>query len=539
MNLDKALSLLLAPARTDAEAEAFITHYAQQLWHGFNEYRMSSIKELDNNNPWVLSVVPAAEAQAYNQYLTVPLLLARYRRLVQQVTIELEGMDVTEQLGLCIDIDENQGGFSIKGVPTLDAFRTADRPAPGTFVLHVRYDLKAPEGVIEISLLPEGMQLDIYFDFPVHQDTRKLWRNVPVEWGGMSEPKYFSVDEAKECIVVEADGEEKSFKNVVAASKRGRSHAHDGKPRDDNFRVTYDRESGWYVLAVADGAGSAAYSREGSRIACEETVSHCLEGLKETKEFEEQISRFRQQKLADPNGEDELRALQQPISKKIYEVLCNAALEAHNAIKAEAERTSIPLKQYSTTLLLSICKQLTCGWFIATFWVGDGALGLYTRDANGSEIKVLGSPDEGEFGGQTRFLTMPEIFGDAEELRRRLRFCLVDDFTALFLMSDGVSDPKFETDANLNAPEKWDELWFDLANHGVRLTTENEEVADQLLDWLDFWAVGNHDDRTIAILYGDKCSGKTAQIEEQTTAPAECGTEISMQPNDESQATDA
>lgn len=48
---------------------------------------------------------------------------------------------------------------------------------------------------------------------------------------------------------------------------------------------------------------------------------------------------------------------------------------------------------------------------------------------------------------------MPEIFKDATALYQRLRFYIVDDFTALFLMSDGVSDPKFETDANLNNPE--------------------------------------------------------------------------------------
>ena len=96
---------------------------------------------------------------------------------------------------------------------------------------------------------------------------------------------------------------------------------------------------------------------------------------------------------------------------------------------------------------------------------------------------------------------MPEIFKDATALYQRLRFYIVDDFTALFLMSDGVSDPKFETDANLNNPDKWDTLWDDLKENGVDLTDDNEVSKDQLLDWLDFWAPGNHDDRTIAILY--------------------------------------
>jgi hypothetical protein len=151
---------------------------------------------------------------------------------------------------------------------------------------------------------------------------------------------------------------------------------------------------------------------------------------------------------------------------------------------------------------LTICKKFSYGWFIASFWVGDGAICLYDKEAHSA--KLLGIPDEGEYAGQTRFLTMPEIFKDITSLYQRLRFAIVPDFTALFLMSDGVSDPKFETDANLNNPKKWDDLWDDLINnqeHPVDLSDDNEEAKNQLLDWLDFWSPGNHDDRTIAILY--------------------------------------
>jgi hypothetical protein len=38
---------------------------------------------------------------------------------------------------------------------------------------------------------------------------------------------------------------------------------------------------------------------------------------------------------------------------------------------------------------------------------------------------------------------MSEII-EPEEIYRRLRFNIVKDFTALILMSDGVTDPKFE-----------------------------------------------------------------------------------------------
>ncbi len=151
---------------------------------------------------------------------------------------------------------------------------------------------------------------------------------------------------------------------------------------------------------------------------------------------------------------------------------------------------------------MSVCKKFEYGWFVGAWWVGDGGIGIYNKDKN--EVKVLGEPDGGEFAGQTRFLTMPDIIKN--ELYSRMKFEVVEDFTALILMSDGVTDPKFETDANLNRIEKWNELWQDLNgdnedNAKVDFTDDNEQTANQLLKWLDFWSKGNHDDRTIAILF--------------------------------------
>jgi hypothetical protein len=99
---------------------------------------------------------------------------------------------------------------------------------------------------------------------------------------------------------------------------------------------------------------------------------------------------------------------------------------------------------------------------------------------------------------------MPEII--QKDLYTRIRFEIIEDFTALILLTDGVADPKFETDANLNKIEKWDELWYDLNGNNedkikVDFSKDNKQIADQLLEWLNFWSKGNHDDRTIAILF--------------------------------------
>lgn len=321
------------------------------------------------------------------------------------------------------------------------------------------------------------LQLPIAFN----PDPRSLWVPKPVP-ADIRFPKRDSV-----CEYVRVDEYEGvRGKDIVAASKRGRSHAQDGKPRDDDFRVSFNPQNGWYVLAVADGAGSAKYSREGSRIACSVTEEYCRHWLAEKGDLlEAEVARY-----AAERTQESL----QPVVGKVHDILFKGATEAYRAITAKAGACeSAVLKDFSTTLLLAICRRFEFGWFVASFGVGDGAIAIYDRDAD--TVRLLNEPDGGEFAGQTRFLTMKSIFSD----RNRLRMSIVPDFTALMLMTDGISDPFFETDANLSRKDKWDALWQSITNE-VDLSDDNEAAAPQLLDWLDFWSPGNHDDRTIAIL---------------------------------------
>ena len=81
----------------------------------------------------------------------------------------------------------------------------------------------------------------------------------------------------------------------------------------------------------------------------------------------------------------------------------------------------------------------------------------------------------------------------------RTRFVLIDDMTALVLMTDGISDPKFDTEANLSRRSKWDDLWQDL-DRAAGCGAKDEGMEQRLLSWLDFWSPGNHDDRTIVLI---------------------------------------
>ncbi|MFA6609112.1 MAG: PP2C family serine/threonine-protein phosphatase, partial [Candidatus Paceibacterota bacterium] len=272
-------------------------------------------------------------------------------------------------------------------------------------------------------------------------------------------------------------------------SQRGRSHAHEAKARDDDFQLYYDNDNEWYILAVADGAGSAKSSRKGSAIATQVAVDVCKTQINQhNEEFCKLIKGFSEDK-SDEN--------RKKFGDYLYTIVGSSIFKAYKAIEEEAKIKGNPIKDYSTTLIFSICKKFSFGWFVGAFWVGDGGIGIYNKETK--SLKVLGETDGGEFAGQTRFLTMSEITTPTE-LYRRLRFDIVDDFTALILMSDGITDPKFETDANLLRIEKWDELWQDLSKE-VDFSDDNEASSDQLLKWLDFWSPGNHDDRTIAILF--------------------------------------
>lgn len=324
----------------------------------------------------------------------------------------------------------------------------------------------------------------------VNPDPQSLWNNIPTP----TDVEYYKPD--CDCDYVEVEATKgflgmgkKECKDIVAASQRGRSHAHEGNARDDDFSIQFLDENQWYLLTVADGAGSAKYARKGAQIACETVAEVCSSQLvKYSKEIDELISDF------DKDASD---AKRKKLGDALYNIIGSAAFKAYKNIEKEAQDKGAQIKDYSTTLLTTVAKKFKFGWFIAAFWVGDGGIGIYNKETQ--YLKILGEPDSGEFAGQTRFLTMTEVMQPAE-IYRRLRFEIVEDFTALILMTDGVTDPKFETDSNLQKVEKWNSLWLE-TTAAINLTDGNTEAKNELMKWLNFWSPGNHDDRTMAILY--------------------------------------
>lgn len=424
---------------------------------------------------WDVRLPNAFEKQDYRGEVALPPCdSARF------VLTGVTGVDESQH-GLKIEVDENK--FSITGTPDLSALRKDGQPAPSEFTLTAKYRLEvdgasggAYEGEKEFKLV-------------IVPAVDTLWRDEPVNWDQMPEPRYRNEKQATDSALL--DGEEK---HIVAASLRGRSHAQEGKPRDDAFR--FATTHGWQVLVVSDGAGSACYSREGARLACEKAVAVCCERL-DDESYRDGFEAHIKALSATPDETDKRK----PVGDSLYTLLCHAANQARQAIAQEAGLQGKEARTYAATLLLCVAKHFPFGWFVGSFWVGDGAIALYRRDTTPHTVYLMGEPDEGEYGGQTRFLTMPEVFSDASALYRRLRFRLVDDFSALFLMTDGVSDPKFETTNNLKNAEKWDALWDELA--AAKALTNAAESEQALLEWLGFPSPGNHDDRTLLVLCGN------------------------------------
>ena len=209
-----------------------------------------------------------------------------------------------------------------------------------TFTLLVKTDWN--HTVAETVMMP-------LFEF--RTDTGSMWKNLPTD----PTAPYQIQDE--EHAVIEAGA-----RTILCASKRGRSHAHYGKFRDDNFKACR-LETGWLVVAVSDGAGSARYSREGSRIICD-TFCETMRRKLATGEYDDAES---------PDLESRLRS-----------ALLDAAHQGLDRIRQEAGTMSrtdpgTTVRDYSATLLGYVMKEFKDGWLIISIGIGDGVIGLLVQ----------------------------------------------------------------------------------------------------------------------------------------------------------------
>jgi hypothetical protein len=274
----------------------------------------------------------------------------------------------------------------------------------------------------------------------VNHDPRSLWQNKPSDRdapGWKDDELCFRIAGAHD-------------RQLLAASVRGRSHAHTGGFRDDDVALRVSADGAWNILAVADGAGSASHSRIGSRLATQVALEQAELGLAEQ-------GPAAIDELLAQGAQAEIRAAR-TLRVLFYQALGKAALEAVKAIEQRAQEQGREARDYATTLLLAAHRHTPLGDLVGTYWVGDGAIAALPR-AGG--LRLFGEPDSGEFSGQTRFLD-PSAVRDADEIMARIDCAIMPSLEALLLMSDGVSDPRFASDVELRAAEPWWALWQEL-----------------------------------------------------------------------------
>ncbi|MDG4653516.1 PP2C family serine/threonine-protein phosphatase [Chryseobacterium arthrosphaerae] len=317
-------------------------------------------------------------------------------------------------------------------------------------------------------------------DLFVNADPKDLWKNIPGDPGDI----FYKPDD------ISYQGKFLD-KKIVVTSKRGRSHAHEGKFREDDFAVN-ELPADWCIVSVSDGAGSAKAAREGSRVATA-SVNGFFNSSEVLAELDNNINIIYTPEDSTKD-KDEAR-------RNVIRTLYEGVLFVHTALDKTATDHDLSISDLHATLIFALVKKFSFGYVILSFGVGDCPVNLISTGF--SEVQLLNRMDVGEFSGGTRFITMKEIFND--QMAARFSITCVNDFAYLVLMTDGIYDPKFSTENKLEDRESWKTFFNDLAGHNddsAKVDFINDTGIDvQLSLWADFWSRGNHDDRTLAIIY--------------------------------------
>ncbi len=199
---------------------------------------------------------------------------------------------------------------------------------------------------------------------------------------------------------------------VIRASVQGTSHAKTGQPCQDSSSVGKNAPDGMLVAAVADGAGSAELSADGSRIAaCAATRSAA--GL--------------------------LRLHTHPVYEGVLEEILQESIHsARKELEAEAQRRNRPLRDFATTLVVAICAPEITG----AAQIGDGAM----VTSGGSEgYTLFSAPQRGEYANTTNFITSDNWQDSLEIATRR------GGVSRLAMFTDGIQSIALNA-ASGNAP---------------------------------------------------------------------------------------
>lgn len=318
---------------------------------------------------------------------------------------------------------------------------------------------------IKIETKDKILQLQCY----INNNPQLMWKIIPSD------------------ELVKRDKEYKAFISsnidVIAVSHRGRSHAKDGKYRDDDYYINI--VDGCTVSIVADGAGSAPKSSTGSKVFCINAGEHLSGLIKSNKdELLEIIKEISEQSDDTPS---DIR-----LKKCLYGIFPAAALYGRQILYNIAKQEDVLPKQYHTTALLSITMPLdNNGYFCAAFQIGDGI----TAVIDGDDIKLLSKVDSGDFPGETVFVTSKNVFDNATELYERIKWCICKNKPTILSMTDGITDSYFKESMKVDDISLWRKFLSEIQNDDGEF-----KPVKEICDWLNYYVPQEHDDRTMTIV---------------------------------------
>ncbi len=387
-------------------------------------------------------------------------------------------------------------------------------PAPGATPVHEHTGLKFAsdppriigtpdvDGDVTVRVVFErgdGRLLSAESRFYVNKNPRDMWVPIePADTGDLELKPHRQARREFADRTTDAPGWD-----LIGASIRGRAHAKDAKYREDHFDLGRDVSSPpWHVVVSCDGAGSASMSRLGSYCIARESTSFLKGELGASggtnEDLPDDIGRGLNQLLDDVESLDKDK-----VQQKLEEVFHAMAKEAVGAISLLATEQSRPVKDFNSTVLVAIARHLpnSSKTFVATFQVGDGAIGVGVPSADETLMwKLFGKPDSGQYAGETVFLSQ-RVLDDKGKFHDRICHELFDAMPVILAMSDGVSDPRFPSEASLHEQGPWRQIWNDILPTlpPEHLPGEADGWETRLYDVLERYDEGHHDDRTIVI----------------------------------------
>ncbi len=196
MTLEKALQILIGN-QEDKKAESFLKFLSDKLWGQYKEHIMDKIKMVNSDLKWNLNIPNAKENIGYNQTVLMPTINSDLFSNVELELVDVRGL-TEEQHGIKLTVAPDGKSFAITGTPSLEAFRMDGAVAESTFELTLSYKF-----VGSIEMPEDSPTLEHKIPFVINQDPRKLWKNLPVDWDNMPEPKYKNDDTQVEYVKVE------------------------------------------------------------------------------------------------------------------------------------------------------------------------------------------------------------------------------------------------------------------------------------------------------------------------------------------------